>query len=99
MLLDSFYHEKVEVDKVTTQLSHLNPQQKEDLKRVLQEHTKIFDWTLSVYPHRKFHIDLVQGAVAKHTRPYPVPLIQLEAFKKELLPFVKIGVLSPQGAS
>ena len=48
------------------QLSHLNPQQKEDLKRVLQEHTKLFDGTLDVYPHRKFHIDLVPGAVAKH---------------------------------
>ncbi len=35
----------------------------------------------------------------KHARPYPVPVIHLAAFKKELLQLVEIGVLSPQGAS
>ena len=59
----------------------------------------MFDGTLGVYPHRKFHIDLVDGAVPKHARPYPVPVIHLEVFKKELLHLVDIGVLSPQGAS
>ncbi len=52
-----------------------NPQQKEDLKRVLQEHTKLFDGILGVYPRRKFHIDLVPGAVAKYAWSYPVPVI------------------------
>ena len=97
-ILDAKY-EKVDVDEVITHLTHLNPQQKEDLKQVLQEHTKLFDGTLGVYPHRKFHIDLVPEAVAKHARPYPVPVIHLAAFKKELLHLVEIGVLSPQGAS
>jgi hypothetical protein len=32
-------------------------------------------------------------------KTYPVPMIYLNAFKKELLHLVKIGVLSPQGAS
>ncbi len=41
----------------------------------------------------------MDGAVPKHTRPYPVPVIYLEVFKKELLHLVDIGVLSPQGAS
>ena len=95
-ILDAKY-EKVDVDEVITHLTHLNSQQKEDLKQVLQEHTKLFDGTLGVYPHRKFHIDLVPGAVAKHARPYPVPVIHLAAFKKELLHLVEIGVLSPQG--
>ncbi len=39
-----------------------------------------------------FHIDLVPGAIAKHSRPYPVPMIHLHAFKKELLHLVEIGV-------
>jgi hypothetical protein len=42
---------------------------------------------------------LVPGAIAKHARPYPVPVIHLSAFKKESLHLVKIGILSQQGAS
>jgi hypothetical protein len=38
-------------------------------------------------------------AVPKHLRPYAIPVIHLEAFKRELIHLVKIGVLSPQGAS
>jgi hypothetical protein len=97
-ILDAKY-EKVDVDEVINQLNHLNAEQNEDLREVLMEHTKLFDGTLGVYPHRKFHIDLVPGAIAKHARPYPVPVIHLSTFKKELLHLVKIGILSPQGAS
>jgi hypothetical protein len=55
-ILDAKY-EKVHVDDVIDQLDHLNAQQKNNLKRVLNEHTKVFDGTLGVYPHRKFHIE------------------------------------------
>jgi hypothetical protein len=97
-ILNSKY-EKVEVDEVVNQLNHLSLEQKEDLRKVLKEHTKLFSGKLGVYPHRKFHFDLVPGAIAKHARPYPSPVIHLSAFKNELLHLVKIGVLSPQGAS
>jgi hypothetical protein len=95
--LDAKY-EKVVIAEVTNHLTHLSLQQKEDLTQVLQEHTKLFDGTLGVYPHRKFNIDLIPKAVAKHARPYPVPVVHLADFKKELLHLVEIGVLSPQGA-
>ncbi len=97
-ILDTKY-EKVLVDDVIDQLDHLNAQQKNDLKQVLNEHTKLFDGTLRVYPHKKFHIDVMPGAVPKHFRPYAIPVNHLEAFKKELIHLVKIGVSSPQGAS
>ncbi len=86
-ILDAKY-EKVEVDEVINKINHLNTEQKEDLRKVSMGHTKLFDRTLGFYPHRKSHIDL-----------YPVPVIHLSAFKKELLHLVKIGILSPQGAS
>jgi hypothetical protein len=99
-ILDAKY-EKVEVDEVINQLNHLSLEQKEDLRKVSKEHTKLFSGKLGFYPHRKFHIDidLIPGAIAKHARLYPVPVIHLSAFKNELLHLVKIGVLSPQGAS
>ena len=59
----------------------------------------MFDGTLGVYPHRKIHIDVDPDAVPKHARPYPVPRIHLQTFKKELDHLVSIGVLTPQGES
>ncbi len=44
-ILDAKY-EKVHVNDVIDQLDHLNAQQKNDLKRVLNEHIKLFDDTL-----------------------------------------------------
>ncbi len=90
---------KVLVDDVIDQLTHSNAQQKSDIRQVLNEHSKLFDGTLGVYPHRTFHSDLVPGATPKHSRLYPISVIHLQAFKKELLHLVEIGVLSPQGAS
>jgi len=97
-ILDAKY-ESVQIDDVVNQLEHLTIQQKADVKQVLSEFTKLFDGTLGVYPHRKFHIDLEPNAKPKHARPYPVPVVHLEAFKKELVHLCKIGVISIQGAS
>jgi hypothetical protein len=72
---------------------YLSTQQKADLKQVLSEFTKLFDDTLGVYPHKKFHIELEPGAKPRHARPYPVPFIHLETFKKELIHLCEIGVL------
>ena len=80
-ILDAKY-EKVSTDDCVQQLDHLTPQQKKDLKEVLNTYTKLFNGTLGVYPHRKSHINLVDGAVPKHTRPYPVPVIHIDVFKK-----------------
>ena len=65
----------------------------------MEKFTKLFDGSLGIYPHRKFHIDLEPGAKPKHARPYPVPVIHLETFKKELMHLCDIKVLQPQGAS
>jgi hypothetical protein len=66
-ILDANY-EKVLVDDVIDQLTHLNTQQASDIRQVLNKNTKLFDGTLGVYPHRRFfHIDLVPGATPKHS--------------------------------
>jgi hypothetical protein len=60
-LLDTKYGE-VSTDNVVDQLTHLNEKQKQDLKVLLKDFTKLFNGTLGVYSHKKFHIDLVPGA-------------------------------------
>ena len=82
-ILDAKY-EMVPIDDVIQQLVHLNQKQKADIKHMLGKFTKLFDGTLGVYPHRKFHIDLEPNVKPKHARPYPIPVINQEAFKKEL---------------
>jgi hypothetical protein len=42
-------------DYMIDQLYHLNAQQKIDLQQALNEHTKLFDGTLGVYPHNIPH--------------------------------------------
>jgi hypothetical protein len=97
-ILDAKYGE-VSTDHVVDQLTHINKKQKQELKVLLKEFTKPFNGTLGVYPHKKFHIDLVPGARSKHSRPNVILCIHLAAFKKELDRSVRLGVLSPQGAS
>ena len=97
-ILDAKYGE-VSTDDVADQLTHLTADQRNDLKILFRDFTKLFNGTLGVYPHRKFHIDLIPGAKPKHSRPYAIPRIHLAAFKKELDRLVEIKVLSPTGAS
>ncbi len=78
---------------------HLQKKQEQDLKVLLKDVIKLFNRTLGVYLHKKFHINLVPGAQPKHSRPCGIPCNHLAAFKKELDRSVQLGVLSLQGAS
>ena len=42
---------------------------------------------------------LERGTRPRHARPCPIPVIHLEAFKKELMHLCEIGVLQSQGAN
>ena len=97
-ILDAKY-EKVDVHDVATNQKHLTPGQQNELERVLDKYTNLFDGTLGVYPHKKFSIEIKPDAVPKHSRPYSVPHVHQPAFKKELEHLVEIGVLSKAGTS
>jgi hypothetical protein len=97
-MLDAKY-EYTDVRQMIDQLTHLNMHQKADLLQVLEKHQKMFDGTLDVYSHKKFHIDIDPDAKPVHARPYPIPWVHSATFKKELDHLVKIGVLALQGAS
>jgi len=97
-ILDAKY-DAVSIEDVVKECTHLNEEQKADLTKVLSKFQRLFSGKLGVFPHRKFHIELEPGARPKHVRPYAIPRIHLAAFKKELEHLVKLGVLSPTGAS
>jgi hypothetical protein len=91
--LDAKYGQ-VSMGDVVDQLTHLKDKQKQDLKALLKDFTRLFDGTLGVCPHKKFHINLVPGARSKHSQPYAIPCIHLVAFKEELERLVQIGVVN-----
>jgi len=97
-ILDAKYDYTTARDVINRQ-DHLDAKQKEDLLKVLEKHQKLFDGTLGVYPHRKVHIELEKGATPKWSRPYPVPRIHLETFRKELFHMVELGILVRAEAS
>ena len=53
----------------------------------------MFDSSLGVYPHKKFHIDIDPDTKPVHSQAYPVPHIYLHTFKKELDHLVELGAL------
>ena len=59
----------------------------------------LFNGGLVCYKGSKGHIDLDPAVPPKHFKPYPVPNIHLETFKKELDHLVTIGVLEKAGMS
>ena len=94
-ILDAKY-EKLDVDSlVSTHCSHLLVSQQADLRALLRKHAKLFDGTLGRYPGEPMHIELEEGAQPVYRRPYPVPVVRMETFRKELEHLVQIGVLSP----
>ena len=82
-ILDAKY-EKTKVDDVVSQQTHLNDNQKTDLKRLLDDFTVLFDGNLGKYPHEKVHLEFDGRYTPVHARPYAVPQNNLDTFEKEL---------------
>jgi len=97
-ILDAKY-EWTDVKDVVDKLEYLSQNRKDDLLALLQRHAKMFDGTLGVYPHKKFHIDVDPEAKPAYSRPYAIPRIHLNTFKKELDHLIELGDLVRQQES
>ena len=95
-LLDSDY-KKVDIADVVTSQKHLTSDQQAKLANVLIQYTSLFDGTLGHYPNYLAQVELLPNSTPTHAKPYPIPRIHIEAFKKELAHLVQIGVLRPCG--
>ena len=52
-------YDKADLEEVVRNQTYLNRNQQEDLHGLFEQHKKLFDGTLGVYPHKKLHIDHV----------------------------------------
>ena len=94
-ILDAKY-DKIDINELMANQKYLNANQQQQLKQLFMEYEKLFDGTLGLYPHKRVHIEVLPDAQPKLQRPYAVPQIHWETFKKELQHLVKNGVLSPR---
>lgn len=93
-------YEKVDINNVIKEQTHLDDAHKSDLKNVLQDYTDIlFNGKLGCYPHSLVHLELKDDAQPFHAKPYAVPHAHLQIFKNELDRLVQIGVMAPTGGS
>jgi hypothetical protein len=44
----------------------------------------LFSGKLENYPHKKMDLELFPGAIPVHQKPYPIPRLHLDVFKKGL---------------
>ena len=71
-ILDAKYT-VLDIDGFVNDMNHLTDAQKDDTRSLLKKHEKLFDATLGVYPHKKFHIDTDGSIQPVHARAYPAP--------------------------
>ena len=60
----------------------------------MEHHKIMFNGKLGYYPHKKFHLNLIDGYWPIFKRPYPVPFSREKLFKMELDELVRDGVLN-----
>ena len=87
-------YEKADLHKVTeTQCQHLIMTQRNDLLKLLQKFEELFDGTLGTWKIDPLDFELKEDAKPICSRPYPIPKVHEEMFKKEVERLVLLGVL------
>ena len=71
-------------EEVLNSCSHLNEQQKDDLRKLIKTYPQLFDGILRSYP-TTVSLEVNPTKPPKAVRPYTVPTTQLNLFKNELL--------------
>ena len=85
-------------DKVNSN-EHLTNDQKLKLRQLLSNYEELFDGSLGNWKTSPVSVDLKEDAKPYHSRPYSVPHIHKEQFKKELDSLEKIGILKKDSSS
>ncbi|MFM7530880.1 MAG: hypothetical protein ACKO63_20755, partial [Nodosilinea sp.] len=97
-ILESKY-EKVTPSEVGAAQIHLTTEQRLSIEKLVSRYPRLFSGELRTYSGKKIHLEVHEGAIPVHARPYSVARLHLEVFKQELKRLVDIGVLRPCGAT
>jgi hypothetical protein len=93
-ILDSDY-KKADLEAVVARATQLSASQQQKLLKLLRKYEDLFDGTLGKWNTDPVDIELRADSKPVSSRYYPVPRINKETFKKELMRLVAIGVLTP----
>ena len=78
---------------------YLSDEQRAKFLTILQKQSRLISGKLGNYPHKKVDLELLPGAMPVIQKPYPIPRLHLDVFKKKLDQLCEIGVLSHVGAT
>ena len=93
VILDAKY-EKADLRKVMeTKCQHLTMTQRNYLMKLLQKSEDLLDGTLGTWKTDTVYFELKEDVKPICLRPYPVPKLHEEIFKKEVACLFLIGVL------
>ena len=92
-ILDASYEKANLVEVVNKHCCHLSKDRRGKILNLLRQFEDLFDGTLGEFHTNPVHLDLKEGAVPKHHKPFPVAKIHEVTLKKELERLCKIGVL------
>ena len=86
-------YEPANIDEEIKRCDYLDEIKKEELKRLLRKHSKLFDGSLGKWTGTPYSIDLKEGATPYHARAYPIPKIHENTLRLEVDRLVELGVL------
>ena len=91
-ILDAKY-EPADLDEVIKEQTELSDDEKQKLRRLLDEYSDLFDGTLGKWNGSLVELKLKPDAEPYHAKAFPVPRVHLDTLKQEVERLCKIGVL------
>ena len=91
-ILDAKY-EKANLNLLVRDATYLNKYEQDTLFKLLKKYESLFDGTLGKWIGRPYNVELREGALPYHAKPYPIPKSYEMTLKLELERLCRIGVL------
>ena len=82
-ILDAKYS-KADIKTIAESSTHLDPQERNELYRLLKNYESLFDGNLATWHGKSYDIKLKPDAEPYQGKPFPVPHIHELTFKQEL---------------